>query len=121
MAQSTRRKDLPLYRQHYLLQWPAYYDRDLKRIFSDADTDRACPTATSLLRRHRRELGHLVADVTGVHNYAVDQVLKNMIDRCKELRLRVPLRAGNAKERALIMLTAHTMNIVHAGYHRIPL
>jgi hypothetical protein len=44
-----------------------------------------------------------------------------MIDRCKELRLRVPLREENAKERALIMLTAHTMNIVHAGYHRVPL
>ena len=108
-------------RGHYSFKWPAYYDRDLKRIFSDDESHRACPTATSLLRRHRRELRHLVADVTGVHNYAVDQVLKNIIDRCKELRLRVPLREEHAKERALIMLTAHTMNIVHAGYHRIPL
>jgi hypothetical protein len=108
-------------RGHYSFKWPAYYDRDLKRIFSDDASHRASATAASLLRRHRRELRHLVADVTGVHNYAVDQVLKNMIDRCKELHLRVPVREENAKERALIMLTAHTMNIVHAGYHRVPL
>jgi hypothetical protein len=59
--------------------------------------------------------------VTGVHHYVVDQVLKNIIDRCKTLRLRVPVRESQAKQRALIMLTAHTMNILHAGYHRIPL
>ena len=108
-------------RGHYSFKWPAYYDRDLKRTFSADDEHRACPTATSLLRSHRKELRHLVADVTGLHHYVVDQVLKNMIDRCKELRLRVPVREENAKERALIMLTAHTMNIVHAGYHRVPL
>jgi Putative zinc-binding metallo-peptidase len=108
-------------RHHYSFQWPAYYDRDLKRIFSAEENHRARPTAASLLRRHRRELRHLVADVTGVHHYAVDHVLKNMIDRCKALRLRVPVREPHAKQRALIMLTAHTMNIVHAGYHRIPL
>lgn len=108
-------------RGHYSFQWPAYYDRDLKRAFSDDPSDRSRPTATSLLRRHRRELRHLVADVTGVHHYAVDQVLKNMIDRCKVLRLRVPAEGDHAAQRALIMLTAHTMNLVHAGYHRIPL
>ena len=107
--------------RHYSFQWPAYYDRDLKRIFLTDELHRPGPTATSLLRRHRKELRHLVADVTGVHHYVVDQVLKNIIDRCKTLRLRVPVRESQAKQRALIMLTAHTMNILHAGYHRIPL
>lgn len=108
-------------RRHYSFRRSAYYDRDLKRIFSADEAHAKCPTATSLLRLHRLELRHLVADVTGVHHYAVDQVLKNMIDRCKELRLRVPVKDEHVKQRALVMLTAHTMNIVHAGYHRIPL
>lgn len=108
-------------RHHYSFQWPAYYDRDLKRTFSAEARHAAHQSAVSLLKRHRRELRHLVADVTGVHHYTVDQLLKSMIDRCKTLRLRVPLREQEAKQRAMIMLTAYTMNIVHAGYHRIPL
>ena len=118
---TTLREHYRRKRKHYSFKWPAYYDRDLKRIFADDDDHRSSPTAVSLLRRHRKELRHLVADVTGVHHYAVDQVLKNMIDRCKELRLRLPVRESQAAQRALILLTAHTMNIVHAGYHRIPL
>jgi hypothetical protein len=108
-------------RGHYSFQWPAYYDRDLKRTFSAEARHAAHQSAVSLLKRHRRELRHLVADVTGIHHYTVDQLLKSMIDRCKVLRLRVPLREQEAKQRALIMLTAYTMNIIHAGYHRIPL
>jgi hypothetical protein len=79
------------------------------------------PTAFSFLRRLRRELRHEVALVTGVHHYTVDQVLKLIIDRSKELKLRVGINESNAKERMLILLTAHTMNVVHSGYHRIAL
>jgi hypothetical protein len=108
-------------RAQYSFRRPAYFDRDLNRIFSDEGRDRPCPTAASLLRRHRRELGRMVADVTGVHNYVIDQVLKNMIDRCRELKLRVPVEEEDARQRVMILLTAHTMNILHSGYHRIPL
>lgn len=120
-ARKTLREHYRRKRKQYSYKWPAYYDRDLKRAFSDDERHAAYPTAASLLRRYRKELRHLIADVTGVHNYVVDQVLKNMIDRCKALRLRVPLKESEAKQRALIIATAHTMNILHTGYHRIPL
>jgi hypothetical protein len=108
-------------REHYIFKWPVDFDRDLYRIFSDSWQDLTRPTAFSFLRRLRRELRHEVALVTGVHHYTVDQVLKLIIDRSKELKLRVGINESNAKERMLILLTAHTMNVVHSGYHRIAL
>ena len=108
-------------REHYIFKWPADFDRDLHRIFSDSSQNATRPTATSFLRRFRRELRHEVAEVTGVHHYTIDQVLKLIIDRSKELKLRVGITESNAKEKMLVLLTAHTMNVVHSGYHRIAL
>ena len=108
-------------REHYSFKWPADFDRDLRRIFSEPSQDLAPPTAVSFLRRFRRELRHEVAEGTGVHHYTVDQVLKLVIDRSKELKLRVVINESNAKEKMLVMLTAHTVNLVRSGYHRIAL
>jgi Putative zinc-binding metallo-peptidase len=108
-------------REHYAFHWPADFDRDLRRIFSDQARDSARVKAASLLGRFRRELRHEVAEGTGVHHYTVDQVLKLMIDRSRELNLRVGIEEEAARRKVLIMLTVHTMNILHSGYHRIAL
>jgi Putative zinc-binding metallo-peptidase len=108
-------------REYYAAQWPAPYDRDLRRIFSQELHHARRPTAASFLRRFRGELRHIVAEGTGVHHYTVDHLLENMIDRCRELKLRVSTTDKYAKQQAMIMLTVQTMNVVHAGYHRIAL
>jgi hypothetical protein len=108
-------------REYYAVQWPATYDRDLRRIFSQEPHHARRPTAASLLRRFRGELRHIVAEGTGVHHYTVDHLLENMIDRCRELKLRVATKESYAKQQSMIMLTVQTMNVVHAGYHRIAL
>jgi hypothetical protein len=61
----------------------------------------------------------IVADYTGVHQYTVDQVLQNMIDRCKELELRVTTAFRETRRRVMIVLTVQVMNVLHSGYHRI--
>jgi len=108
-------------REYYAVEWPAPYDRDLRRIFSQEPHHARRPTAASLLRRFRGELRHAVAEGTGVHHYTVDQLLQNMIDRCRELKLRVAANERHAKQQSMIMLTVQTMNVVNAGYHRIAL
>jgi len=95
--------------------------RDLHRIFAPRAGHERRSTAVSFLRNVRRELCQAVAEGTGVHPYAVDQIMAQMIDRCRALRLRVPVSREEAKRRTLIMLTVQTMNGVHMGYHRIPL
>jgi hypothetical protein len=107
-------------RQYYAVAWPAYYDRDLRRIFSQDQRHASRPTAASFLRRIRHELCKVVAEGTGLHLYTIDHVLNNMIERSKELKLRLATKERHAKQQVLIMLTVQTMNVVHSGYHRIP-
>jgi hypothetical protein len=62
-----------------------------------------------------------VAEGTGVHNYAIDQVLAHIINRCRELKLRVCLDQEVAREKALVLLTVQTMKGIDSGDHRIPI
>ena len=108
-------------RQYYAFEWPPDYDRGLLRIFTPEPRRRTAPTAVSFLQRNRRELAREVAEGTGAHTYAVDQMIAAMINRCKALKLRVGMTAERTRQKVLVLLTAQTMSGIHAGYHRIPL
>jgi hypothetical protein len=108
-------------RQYYDFMWPPDYDRDLLRIFSTEPRNDRDQSAVSFLRRHRRELCSQVSEGTGVHIYAIDQMFGEMINRCRELKLRVGLTPEHARQKVLVMLTVQTMSGIHTGYHRIAL
>jgi len=116
---TTLRQHYQHKRERYDFQYPAVYDRDLSRIFSDDPRHKSRQSAASFLRQIRRDVRQIVADGTGVHQYTIDHVLQNMIDRCKELRLRVATPAREARRRVMIVLTVQVMNVLHSGYHRI--
>jgi hypothetical protein len=118
---TTLREHYRRKRQHYAFHWPESYDRDLGRIFSNDPQHQSNSSASTLLRRIRGEVRQAVAEGTGVHTYAVDQLIKQMMNRTTELKLRVAGPADVATQRVLVMLTVQTMNVVQAGYHRIPL
>jgi putative zinc-binding metallo-peptidase len=105
--------------QHYAFEWPAFYDRDLRRIFSQTPRHEARPSAAGFLRNVGRELCQVVAEGTGVHQYTINQLLQDMIERCRKLKLRVAIPESQAKRKATIMLTVQTMNVIHSGYYRI--
>ncbi len=56
-----------------------------------------------------------------MHTYAIDQMLAQMINRCRELKLRVGLTEERAKQKLFVFLTVQTMNGIHTGYHRMAL
>ncbi len=114
LRQHYRRK-----REKYDFDWPAVYDRDLKRIFSEEPQDKGRPSAAVFLRSVRKEVRQIVAEGTGVHQYTIDHVLENMIDRCKDLNLRVASPKRETRRRVMIVLTVQVMNVLHSGYHRI--
>ena len=116
LRQYYRRK-----RMRYFDKWPEFYDADLRILFSSATRFAHRPTAASFLRRIRPELRQQVASWTGTHPYTIDQVLRDMIDRCKELRLRLAKPENRAKVEAMIMVTVQTMNHIRAGRHRVAL
>lgn len=106
---------------YYADEWPDFYDRDLRRLFSADKRYANQPTAASFLRSLRREVREEVADWTGVHPYTIDQVIRDMIDRCKELKFRLAQPASKARFEARMMVTVQTMNFLHLGRHRIAL
>ncbi len=112
------------YRQrklHYANEWPDVYDNDLRRIFSDDPAHSGRSTAASFLRAIRSDLRERVADWTSTHPYTIDQVLGDMIDRCKELKLRLAVPESRARSETMIMVTVQTMNYVLGGRHRVAL
>lgn len=116
LRQHYRRK-----RMHYADDFPDFYDADLRKLFSDEPRYKARPTAASFLRRIRPELRLTVARWTATHPYTIDQVLRDMIDRCKELKLRLSKSEPDTRREAFIMLTVQTMNFLHSGQHRVAL
>ena len=101
--------------------FPDFYDRDLLKLFSADPKFAHRPTAASTLRSIQAELRETVARWTGTHAYTIDQVLRDMIDRCKELKLRLAVPVHQAKRDATLMVTVQTMNYIHAGHHPVAL
>ena len=108
-------------RDRYGLDHPKFNDRDLRRMFSDAPEHARNPSAAGFLRRIRGEVRGVVAKGTGEYQYTIDQVLGDMIDRCRELNLRIAKPLWELRREALVMVTVQTMNYLHAGHHRLVL
>ncbi len=108
-------------REHYGLVHPDFYDRDLRRLFSDAPEFATHATAAAFLKRIRKDVRRQVANWTGAYQYTIDQVLEAMIVRCRELNLRVVLPVEQAKVDFTVLLTVQTMNFLHSGRHRVAL
>ena len=106
-------------RRHHGLDHPEFYDRDLRRLFSDAPEYANNMTAAQFLGKMRRPVRRLVASWTGIYQYTIDRVLENMIVRCKELKLRLAVPEEQARHEFTVLLTVQTMNYLHSGRHRV--
>jgi hypothetical protein len=117
----TLREHYEQKREHYGLTHAPSYDADLRRLFSASAAGTAAPTAATFLMRIRREARRDVARWTGEYQYTIDQVLQRMIDRCRELKLRLAKSESESKRDFTILLTVQTMNHLLSGRHRVAL
>lgn len=108
-------------RERYGVGGHSNFDHDLRRLFSDAPEHAKNMSAVTFLRRLRRELRQVVAEWTGQYQYTIDQVLSEMIERCRELKLRLDRPWEIARRDAQVMLAVQTMNYLHHGQHKIAL
>ncbi len=108
-------------RTHYGLESPNFYDRDLRRLFSDKPEHAQNLAAARFLLRVRRDVRRSVAAGTGTYQYTIDQVLGEMIGRCRALNLRVVGPEENTKLAFTVLLTVQTMNHLHSGGYRVAL
>jgi len=116
---TTLRQHYDCKRALYTVEWPAYYDQDLRRIFEEKPTRASKLTATAFLRSHRKELCHTVSESSGMAVYTVDQLLENIVDRCRAMKLRLKDSPRQTREAMLLMLMMHTIHVVHVGYPRL--
>jgi hypothetical protein len=128
----TRRKVDPLprlrrtLRQHYEekrrrygVDLPNVYDADLRRLFSERPEFKRNLSATRFLARIRKEARRTVARWTGEYQYTIDQVLTGMIQRCRQLDLRLIEPEEQTRLDFMILLAVQTMNYLHSGQHRV--
>ena len=95
------------------------YDRDLRRLFSDAPEFAGNITAAQFIGRLRRTTRRAVAEWTGIYQYTIDQVIEDMIARSRELKLRLAVPEEQARQEFTVLLTVQTMNHLHSGGHRL--
>jgi hypothetical protein len=105
-------------RDFYRVEFPDTFDRDLKRLFSDSPRHRNHEAAASFLRRNRTEIREMVARWTGEYQFTLDEVLSDMIGRCRELRLRAVGTERRLKMDFVVLLTVKTMNFLYSEGHR---
>jgi hypothetical protein len=117
----TLRHHYRVKRRHYGIDYPKFYDRDLRRLFSDAPEFAANMTAAQFILKNRKAVRRLVADWTGIYQYTIDRVLEDMIARCRALRLRLAVPEEKARNEFTVLLTVQTMNYLHSGRHRVAL
>ena len=108
-------------REHYGLDHPDFYESDLRNLFSDSPQYARNMSAASFVRRIRREVRSTVASFTDSYQYTIDQLLSKIIDRCRELNLRLTEPEESTKIDFMVFLTVQTMNYLHSGRHRVAL
>ena len=107
-------------RARYRLSLGQSYDRDLKRLFSEASGSRREHSAASFLRKERPEIRKLVSRWTGEYQYAVDRVFTEIIRRAQELGLVVTRGASHTKRDAILLLATQTLKYLNRGHHHFP-
>lgn len=95
-------------------------DESLLQLFTD-DPKRRTMKASAFFTKHRAEIRQVVSEWSGQYKYTIDQVLKDLIYRCRELDLRLKSSERDTKRDALVLLAVQTMNYLHRGYNRYQL
>ena len=106
-------------RRYYGVDYPNFYDRDLRRLFSEAPEFAGNITAAQFVSRNQRQVRRLVSGWTGIYQYTIDQVLEDIITRCRELKLRLAVPEDRARQEFTVLLTVQAMNYLHSGGHRL--
>jgi hypothetical protein len=107
LREHYRRKQI-----HYGSDYTSEHDEYLTRVFSSDPGDGRRETAARYLLRSRLRLRKHVAVVTGQHQYVIDQVLNELVLRCRRLELWVGGAEHDTTIEATALLTALTVGLL---------
>ena len=75
-------------RKLYAEDFPDFYDADLRAIFSNGEP--GGESAAKVMRKHRAALIASIVQWTGQRKYTVSMLVRQLIQRCQELKLLAP-------------------------------
>jgi putative zinc-binding metallo-peptidase len=104
--------------EKYSVDTPRAYDRELTRIFSNNPRHGNSPPAAAFIRHHRSEIRRLVSKWTGEYQLTLDTVLDDMIERCRELKLRAVGSDRQLRTDFTVLLTAKTVHSLYSPQRR---
>jgi len=102
----------------YAVDTPKTYDRELHRLFSSDPKFRNRQAASTFLRKNRTKIRQMVAKWTGEHQFTLDSMLDDVIDRCRELKLRAVGDERQLRMNFIVLLTAKTVHSLYGPKRR---
>lgn len=116
-------------REHYQHRRATYgtvgetsvYDADLRALFAHALDDPGFESASAFLTRNRAAIREEVSKWTREYDVALDHVLREMIGRCRRLRLTRVTSERKTLHDFSLLLTARTVQYLHTSRDRYAL
>lgn len=110
-------------REHYRRKRETYgtigassvYDGDLRQLFPRPRDRRGYESAAAFLRRNRRAIRDEVRKWTPDYGFALDHVLREMMLRCRRLKLRRAASESRSRRDFALLLTARTVKYLHTS------
>ena len=99
----------------------AVYDRDLKKLFVKSKGEPGEISAAEFLERNRKNIRKRVSYWTGQYRYAVDEVITEIIHRCKQINMVLMQDEDQSLRDALVMVSVMTMDHLHKGGFEVAL
>ncbi len=115
----TLREHYQLKRERYGLDNKGFYDQELMRLFPEIPYEGSV-TAASFLRRHRRVLRTLVSKWTGQQAFIIDQIIQELIERSRQLKLRASSDSESQLLDVLSMVSVQVTNSLLSDRRSIP-
>ncbi len=96
-----------------------FHDENLRRIFSEqSQENKKMPSAAKSIRKYRREILNNVSMWTGEKKYIINDLFKDICQRCRVLKLVVKSSENTAILKVATYITALAMNYLHTGWFR---
>jgi hypothetical protein len=99
----------------YAQDYPEFYDRDLRKIFSPDGPELQGEYAKDFMRRNRKMIVDKVSEWSGEKKYIVSNLYKKLLARCKQLKMRVEKGDGETLATVTAYLTSMATNYLYTG------
>ena len=117
----TLRRHYQEKKDYYGVNIKQFYDQDLLRVFSTVPPQGKRRLAATFLRQIGPKLCIACVQSTGEHPYTISQLLKEIMQRCRELKLYIADEEEVSRMRSAVFLSFLILNYLHKIRHRVPI